>query len=110
MTACKVHKSFRSENILFFPRKETQGYSECLVPGTKLDLSEPWILGFEFSRPETYFSSGHSDLCLSRDVYRHPDRQKHPTKVFTKIHDIYALGVVLLEIGRCCILLINTFC
>lgn len=95
----KVHESFRSENVLFFPLKESHGDKGRFVPGTQLDLSEPWILGFEFSRPETYFSEGRGDMCLSRDVYRHPDRQKHPSKVFNKIHDIYALGVVLLEIG-----------
>lgn len=70
------------------------------MPGTRLDLSEPWVLGFEFSRPETYFSNGQSDACPRRDVYRHPDRQQDPSTVFTKIHDIYALGVVLLEIGK----------
>lgn len=95
----KVHESFRSENVLFFPQKASHGGRGRLAPGTQLDLSEPWILGFEFSRPETYFSDGRGDMCLSRDVYRHPDRQKHPSKVFNKIHDIYALGVVLLEIG-----------
>lgn len=46
-----------------------------------------------------YFSHGHADTCLARDVYRHPARQGNPTQMFSKIHDIYALGVVLLEIG-----------
>ncbi|KAK4139782.1 uncharacterized protein C8A04DRAFT_32747 [Dichotomopilus funicola] len=92
-----VHESFRSENILFFPsmNKDQAGASSARV----LDFSEPWVLGFEFSRPETYFSHGHADTCLTRDVYRHPDRQQRPTQLFSKIHDIYALGVVLLEIG-----------
>lgn len=57
------------------------------------------MLGFEFSRPETYFSAGLEDKCLARDIYRHPDRQQSPTQPFSKLHDIYALGVVLLEIG-----------
>lgn len=60
------------------------------------------MFGFEFSRPEAYFSHGLADVCLARDVYRHPDRQRRPTQVFSKIHDIYALGVVLLEIGLLC--------
>jgi hypothetical protein len=65
----------------------------------KINYSNPSVLGFEFSRPEIDFSSGFSDLCVERDVYRHPERQGRPGKVFNKIHDIYALGVVLLEIG-----------
>lgn len=32
-------------------------------------------------------------------MYRHPERQMHPQKPFAKVHDMYALGVVLLEIG-----------
>ncbi|GAP82493.2 putative protein kinase-like [Rosellinia necatrix] len=89
-----VHESFRSENILFFP---TLPNTE--EPKGRLDLSEPWVLGFEFSRPETYFSQGLEDICFLRDIYRHPDRQRHPSQPFNKMHDIYALGVVLLEIG-----------
>ncbi|MCJ1327910.1 hypothetical protein MMC10_004585 [Thelotrema lepadinum] len=83
-----VHESFRSENVLFFPSADDM-----------FDFSQPWVLGFEYSRPETFFSRGYDDSCISRDVYRHPDRQRSPTKLFNKIHDIYALGVVLLEIG-----------
>ncbi|KKP02294.1 hypothetical protein THAR02_05587 [Trichoderma harzianum] len=83
-----------SENILFFPKREN---STTLVP--RIDLAEPWVLGFEFRRPEQYFSAGLEDKCLARDVYRHPDRQQSPTQPFIKLHDIYALGVVLLEIG-----------
>ncbi|KAK4122789.1 hypothetical protein N657DRAFT_672597 [Parathielavia appendiculata] len=63
------------------------------------DFSEPWVLEFEFNPPLGYFSPGHADTCLSKDVYRHPDRQQRPKELFSKIHDIYALGAVLLEIG-----------
>lgn len=64
-----------------------------------VDFTEPWVLGFMFSRPESFFSAGPADFSPSRDVYRHPERQGQPEKMFSKIHDIYALGVVLLEIG-----------
>lgn len=33
------------------------------------------------------------------NLYRHPERQGKPTRQFQRRHDIYALGVVLLEIG-----------
>ncbi|KAK4222139.1 hypothetical protein QBC38DRAFT_460730 [Podospora fimiseda] len=92
-----VHESFRSENILFFSNSPQDGEKNSLE--SRITLSEPWVFGFEFSRPDPFFSDGRPDICLSRDVYRHPERQQRPTHQFSKIHDIYALGVVLLEIG-----------
>lgn len=65
-----------------------------------LDYSQPWVLGFEHSRPEIDFSGGSADVCLDRDIYRHPHRQGIPQRPFIKLHDIYALGVILLEIGE----------
>ncbi|KAI9692661.1 MAG: hypothetical protein M1820_009495 [Bogoriella megaspora] len=96
-----VHESFRSENILFFPpeNNENGSISNADVAASRINFANPCVLGFEFSRPEIDFSQGLADLCLERDVYRHPERQGRPGKVFNKIHDIYALGVVLLEIG-----------
>lgn len=69
--------------------------------GTRVAVNypSPWVLGFEFSRPEPFFSLGQADFEPTRDIYRHPDRQGQPMEMFKKIHDIYALGVVLLEIG-----------
>ncbi|KAI9148806.1 Sodium transport ATPase 5 [Paramyrothecium foliicola] len=92
-----VHESFRSDNILFFPPL-TEKEGGTATP-TCVDFTEPWVFGFEFSRPERYFSRGVADSSLARDIYRHPDRQQNPAQIFSKIHDIYALGVVLLEIG-----------
>jgi hypothetical protein len=39
------------------------------------------------------------DFDAVRNLYRHPDRQGAPGREFFRKHDIYALGVVLLEIG-----------
>ena len=64
-----------------------------------IQYSEPWVLGFSFARPESFFSAGPTDFSPSRDVYRHPERQGEAQQPFTEIHDIYALGVVLLETG-----------
>ena len=68
-------------------------------PKATIDYTEPWVLGFMFSRPESFFSAGPADFFPARDIYRHPERQGQPQETFKKIHDIYALGVVLLEIG-----------
>ncbi|KAK2763148.1 hypothetical protein FQN54_009784 [Arachnomyces sp. PD_36] len=92
-----LHKSFRSDNILLLPHSVTDENSSK----TRLEVNypEPWVLGFEFSRPDPFFSNGQADFEPTRDIYRHPDRQGEPTEMFKKVHDIYALGVVLLEIG-----------
>lgn len=87
-----LHESFRSDNIVFLAQEGSAG---------KLDFTnlEPLVLGFEFSRQENDFSDGLPDYLPARDIYRHPQRQGRPEKRFSKIHDIYSLGVVLLEIG-----------
>ena len=90
-----VHESFRSENVLFFPRSESPENSRA----DSIRYSEPWILGFTFARPESFFSTGPTDFSPSRDIYRHPERQGDPQTPFVKGHDIYSLGVILLEIG-----------
>ncbi|KAL9079702.1 MAG: hypothetical protein Q9157_001428 [Trypethelium eluteriae] len=97
LTSEQVHESFRSANILFFPTED--GNERSSESRRNLDFSQPWVLGFDFSRPERYFSSGIEDTCPLRDVYRHPERQQSPSCPFNKLHDIYALGVVLLETG-----------
>ena len=87
----KVHESIRSENVLFSPTEHG---------GTKLvNYGEPWLFGFNFSRPESYFSDGLADYSPVNEIYRHPERQGRPEKPFMKVHDIYSLGVILLEIG-----------
>lgn len=90
-----MHESFRSSNILFWTAESISQNPSDLDSSleSKLDYAQPWVLGFEFSRPEADFSSGFKDICKERDIYRHPERQGLPDKRFTKIHDIYSLGM-----------------
>jgi tRNA A-37 threonylcarbamoyl transferase component Bud32 len=84
-----VHQGIASHNIVFF-YDETYG----------VDYSQPYLCGFEYSR-----ESGAPSTCrfvenFELNVYRHPDRQGTiPSKFHRKEHDIYAYGVLLLEIG-----------
>ena len=90
-----VHKSIRSANIILGP-------SDPLVPQDASSSGNhyiPYLKGFEFSRPHQGKSSGRPGLDLRDNLYRHPARQGSPTEYFTKAHDLYAVGVVLLEIG-----------
>jgi hypothetical protein len=88
-----VHKSLRSENVLLFPVSEGENLYE--------NLGEPWVAGFEYAREERDQSDTPLDTAIdvARDIYKHPQRWGMPTTRFGKLHDIYSLGVILLEIG-----------
>jgi len=58
----------------------------------------PYLTNFQLSRPETAFSVLTYNNEPEKNLYRHPDRQGPPNSKFNKVHDIYALRVVLLEI------------
>lgn len=65
----------------------------------KLDYAGPYMQGFDFARPNVSPSNGRYVDDVEANVYRHPDRQGLCRQGHKKVHDIYALGVVLLEIG-----------
>ncbi|TVY84252.1 hypothetical protein LSUE1_G001353 [Lachnellula suecica] len=84
-----LHQGISSSNIIFFN----------FHPGGKVDYSRPFLAGFEFARPDSDPSIGHAADDLTFNVYRHPLRQGDARKGHRRIHDIYSLGVVALEIG-----------
>ncbi|KAF1964386.1 hypothetical protein BU23DRAFT_63281 [Bimuria novae-zelandiae CBS 107.79] len=84
-----VHKSFRSSSVVFFREELTKN----------LMVKNPYLVRFEFSRPQMSHTKLDFDDDPERNLYRHPDRQGEPRASFTRLHDLYALGVVLLEIG-----------
>ncbi|KAF3491799.1 uncharacterized protein GIQ15_01316 [Arthroderma uncinatum] len=87
-----VHRALRSENVLFvFP---DENLDRAALQGAKIR-----ICGFEASRPSTDSSLGPYDNQLKWNVYRHPKRWGTPRETFTRIHDIYSVGVMMLEIG-----------
>lgn len=91
-----VHKSIRSSNIILGP--SNTDVAQNASPGN-FKRYIPYLKGFEFSRPHQGKSSGRTATDLIDNLYRHPARQGIPTETFNKEHDLYAVGVVLLEIG-----------
>ena len=89
-----LHKSLRSETVLLLSGAPNTPHSRVCP-----SLENPRLSGFEYSRLDNDFTSGHPDYELQRNIYRHPNRWDQPNESFSKIHDIYSLGVVLLEIG-----------
>ena len=81
-----LHKGLRDESIL------------VLTQNGSPDYSQPFISGFEYSRPDE------TDLTTTAApdtwaVYAHPDYQGFDRKTYRKTFDIYSLGIILLEIA-----------
>ena len=87
-----VHRALRSDNIIFI-------FSDDDLDRAALKRAELRICGFEASRPSVDSSLGPYDNQLARNVYRHPKRWGTPQETFDQAHDVYSLGVILLEIG-----------
>lgn len=66
-------------------------------------LGEPFLSGFMYARANEAVSmplSVHGLFSSELDISRHPDRQGDPSVIrYSMCHDVYSLGVILLEIG-----------
>ncbi|KAI1764988.1 hypothetical protein GGR53DRAFT_289281 [Hypoxylon sp. FL1150] len=82
-----VHKNIRPETVLGFE-------------GGGADFPTIFLVGFENFRKEEGRTQRWGDDTVERNLYRHPTRQSiNPENDFIMQHDIYSLGVCLLEIG-----------
>ncbi|KAI8623725.1 hypothetical protein F5Y19DRAFT_457253 [Xylariaceae sp. FL1651] len=82
-----VHKNVRPETILLFG-------------DTEAEKKRTFLVGFEGFRAVDGATAQRGDAELHRDLYRHPSRQgQNPAQRYGMEHDIYSLGVCLLEIG-----------
>lgn len=82
-----VHKNIRPENILVFEEEASS-------------LGAAFLVGFEGFRMADGRTYGHSEALWEKTLYRHPRQQGLlPNEYYLMQHDIYTLGVCLLEIG-----------
>ena len=94
-----LHKGLQSDKILLLRNTSTPSNNRDHASSTT-PFGTPYIFGFEYARMETNESLGPAPRHdMAANVYRHPARWGTPTTSFTKLHDLYALGVVLTEIG-----------
>jgi hypothetical protein len=82
-----VHKNVRPENILVSTDKPSS-------------LGHSFLVGFEEFRTAEGHTLRFGDSAWEKNLYRHPRRQgPRPDDYYIMQHDIYSLGVCLLEVG-----------
>ena len=86
-----VHKNIQPKNILFWPKPDARN---------EPDLSKPYLMGFDISRPNQPGEVSEKPLShFEDDLYRHPHYKGMYARSFQPSFDIYSLGVMLYEIG-----------
>ncbi|KAL9086562.1 MAG: hypothetical protein Q9159_004078 [Coniocarpon cinnabarinum] len=107
-----VHKAVRSSNILLFHldgSEEASQQSQNIHSNIDLnpeDLGNAFLTGFSLARRQEAISTGIDTFDWRNGLYEHPDRLRQADNSdeisrtpFRVSHDIYSLGVVLLELG-----------
>jgi hypothetical protein len=93
-----VHKNIRPDTLMVFAsaaQSQTASFNEVDAL-----YHAAYLVGFEQFRVSSEHTSMMSDLVWHRNIYRHPYRQGiNPSVRYVMQHDIYSLGVCLLEIG-----------
>jgi serine/threonine protein kinase len=94
-----VHKNIRPDNVLIFtddvpPGEDSAEYTYPRVIG------EPFLVGFDNVRKAIAASNMIKVEDWKKNIYLHPDRHRMGAgDEYTVRHDVYSLGVVLLEIA-----------
>lgn len=83
-----LHKAICSRNVLFFP---IEGASP---------LSNPYVVGFEYSRPDLEDEPSQLPDDPEVRLYSHPAYLQGEKHAFDKVFDIYAFGLVLIELAH----------
>ncbi|KAI9894753.1 MAG: hypothetical protein M1814_002110 [Vezdaea aestivalis] len=84
-----LHKGLRSDNVVFFPSEKGE-----------VVYQEPYLAGYDYARPSrgadwTQKPKQNAEF----DIYRHPGAHSGTKDAFRKTYDLYALGVLLIEIA-----------
>ncbi|KAF7718281.1 Uncharacterized protein PECH_002883 [Penicillium ucsense] len=99
-----VHKNIWSRGILLFLETPTGVSTAGLEEQRKTSANAAnrivsYLGDWGYARAVEKGTELRPDFEVEPNLYRHPDRQGRPSHQFNRLHDLYALGVVLLEIG-----------
>ncbi|KAL9616701.1 MAG: hypothetical protein Q9160_008454 [Pyrenula sp. 1 TL-2023] len=89
-----LHKSIRSENVLFINSEE--------IGEDKVNVDGPYLGGYEYARQASPGEKTEEvDTSPESDLYRHPRARGPNRDRFCKTFDLYSFGCVLLELALC---------
>ena len=95
-----VHKSIRTNNIIVLDTRDGLDRDATIASRFPKSLGNPYLCGFHSARQDKAVSDQTGDDFREFNIYRHPARQGlHPEERYSMNHDVYSLGVVLLELG-----------
>jgi hypothetical protein len=95
-TSGLVHKNIRTNTILLAIEDD----EKTATPTTLAELGNPYLTTWTLLRKASGLTSGPGASGMVEDFYRYPKRQGiQPEQRYNFGHDIYSLGVCLLEIG-----------
>ena len=94
-----LHKGLRSDNVLFMRYRST-AVNLRASDNTIAAISSPIMSGFDYSRPDLVDEQSFRNIRTpSQDLYSHPDLLQFRTRRSRKCHDMYSLGLILVEIA-----------
>ncbi|KAL2130291.1 hypothetical protein VTI74DRAFT_6663 [Chaetomium olivicolor] len=101
-----VHKNICPESVLIFKEGLSAQLDRAIVSTTATSTTittsrrSSFLIGFESFRSASGATNMMGDQDWAHNIYRHPDRMgEYPAEEYKMQHDIYSLGVCLLEIG-----------
>ncbi|KAH8654243.1 hypothetical protein BGZ61DRAFT_435191 [Ilyonectria robusta] len=98
--ARELAKSVSYVHTFKFVHKNINPESVLLLEDLESSHSATFLVGFDHFRSAGGATSLQGDGAWYRDIYRHPTRQgEYPEDSYRMQHDIYSLGVCLLEVG-----------
>ncbi|KAI0193439.1 kinase-like protein [Astrocystis sublimbata] len=94
-----LHKNLMSSNIIFFPKATANGDADAGdSPYRSEVIREPFLVGFNHSRPDDPLSLTSAPAQSDLRQYQHPAYLRENCG-YRLEYDYYSLGIILLEIG-----------
>lgn len=104
-----VHKNLSPDNVVVFSREATRQVADVRPFDLNVpyeddiafeDLGSAYLMGWRMLRKHDAVTRYSTDEFWTKDFYRHSRRQGlHPQDRYETKHDVYSLGVCLLEVG-----------
>ena len=89
-----THRNINSNNVVFVTGPEHQGIESR--PWKEGTIRKPYLVSWDQCAEDT---SNHQPETLISSIYRHPEISRGQRSAYRTVHDIYSLGLVLLEVG-----------